>query len=49
MLCDEEAEELWEALLLSEVLCDEEAEELWDVLALPEEELLPENAVLCAA
>ena len=36
-----------EALLLSEVLCDEEAEELWDVLALPEEELLPEDAVLC--
>jgi len=29
------------------VLCDEEAEELWDVLALPEEELLPEDAVLC--
>ena len=25
----------------------EEAEELWDVLALPEEELLPEDAVLC--
>ena len=47
MLCDEEAEELWEALLLSEVLCDEEAEELWDVLALPEEELLPEDAVPC--
>lgn len=44
-----------EALLLPEVLADvlwdelpdEEAEELWDVLALPEEELLPENAVLC--
>ena len=46
-LPDEEADELWEALLLSEVLCDEEAEELWDVLALPEEELLPEDAVLC--
>ena len=29
------------------MLCDEEAEELWDVLALPEEELLPEDAVLC--
>ena len=44
-----------EALLLPEVLADmlwdelpdEEAEELWDVLALPEEELLPEDAVLC--